>query len=319
MQSRKLRTGEVTKVNNQIVHRDELNDTDILILNQVEKGMGENRLRYQKQIADILNLNPGYISNEIQKLETLELIERETSERENRLALTQKGAISLLKMDSGTSDKPKDILRLHKFTVKYPILNKSEIKAKEGENWNEKVMKTSEIEPVINPSNDVVSHRKKDYRIALSKNNLIIQLDEIYGSEPDLLVTEAHMKTYRKALKEAEELGVKIQKDFSSVKGEIANQHLAIMKDPLSELAQKSDEIHGSLTVKDSEGNKRFFIDDSDGKHELEAGTHFGEHGMARKDIDFLINLYAWFIDNPQVVEKFKEWAETRFSEEEKT
>lgn len=306
-------------MNNQIVKRDELNDTDILILNQVEKGMGENRLRYQKQIADLLNLNPGYISNEIQKLETLGLIERKTNERENRLALTQKGAISLLKMDSGTPNKPKNILRLHKFTVKYPILNKSDLKAKEGENWKEKVMTTPEIEPVINPSNDVVSHRKKDYRIALSKNNLIIQLDEIYGSEPDLLATEAYMKTYRKALKEAEELGVKIGKDFSSVKGEIANQHLAIMKDPLSELVQKSDEVEGSLTIKDYEGRKRFFIDDSDGKHELEAGTHFGEHGIARKDIDFLIRLYSWFVANPEVVEKFKEWAETKFSEDDKT
>lgn len=315
MQSRKLRTEEVTKVNNQIVHGDELNDTDILILNQVEKGMGEDRLRYQKQIADVLNLNPGYISNEIKKLEELDLIERKTNTRENRLALTGKGAISLLNMDSGTPDKPKDILRLHKFTVKFPVLNKTDLKAKMGENWNEKVMSTSEIEPVINPSNDVVSHRKKDYRIALSKNNLIIQLDEIYGSEPDDLVMEAYLKTFRKANVEAKELGVEINSDFASITWKISNQHLAIMKDPLSELVQESDAIEGSLTVEDSEGQKRFFIDDSDGKHELEAGTHFGEHGMARKDINTLLKLYGWVVENPVIVENFKEWAEENFSE----
>lgn len=315
MQSRKLKATEVTKVNNQIVHRDELNDTDLLILNQVEKGMGEERLRYQKQIADILNLNPGYISNEIKKLEELDLIKRKTNTRENRLALTGKGAISLLNMDSGTPDKPKDILRLHKFQVKFPVLNKADLKAREGENWNEKVMSTSEIEPVINPSNDVVSHRKKDYRIALSKNNLIIQLDEIYGSEPDKLVMEAYFKTLSKAKEEAENLGVELRTEFTSITGEISNQHLAIMKDPLSELVQKSDEIDGSLTVKDSEGQKRFFIDDSDGKHELEAGTHFGKHGKARKDINTLLKLYGWVVENPVIVENFKEWAEDNFSE----
>lgn len=276
-----------------------LNNTEIEVLESIfdyEKRSGK---MIQRDIVDQLGKDKGQISNILDGLEEKGLVEREREGRSKIISLNGKGHKQLHYLKSSGSEKYNSLLHLHKFVVKFPIQNLEELKKKRAEDWREKsVRKIQDYKH--NERNDAYSVSEERYNYRITRENILVSIEDLLGQDPTLLKEKAINEAIKAAEKIEKELSIELTNYYKGIRAEITNQHIAIMKDPLSELVHETGYQGCDIKISDEDGNIRLWIDDSEGRKDLEAGTQFGSHGFSEQDIDIILNHYRKILKNSQ-------------------
>ncbi|NMI89288.1 winged helix DNA-binding protein [Nanohaloarchaea archaeon] len=278
----------------------DLNKTEKEILESVYDCQRKDYEKKQIEISKTLNKDKSAVSRNLSDLEERDLIKRTKEGRSKRVSITHRGCTALLNSRSSASEKYNNLLHLHKFVVKFPIQNLEEVKETRGENWREKLIKKSGQEKEYNSENDCFVLENQEYTFWITRIHLVVFIQDLVGQEPSLLKARAINQAIEATRELEEELVISITEDFSKVTAEVSNQHIAIIRDPLSELIHQSDHDACEIKILDENGNVRLWLDDSDGRKDLEAGTQYGTHGFSEEDIEVIQRFYKFILSNPE-------------------
>nr|EGQ40824.1 MAG: hypothetical protein J07AB56_00700 [Candidatus Nanosalinarum sp. J07AB56] len=273
---------------------EDLTDTQLRIMHEIAEKEESGAPTRQKDIAEATSLSPGHISTQIQHLEQHSLLDVDRTQKQHQINVTKRGLFALRTARSGAGSEPNYMLRLHKFQVKFQITNTDELISNNGGDWRRKVI-SQDIE-TFNEQNNVATLTTGKTTVSVSKKHLIVRIENKYGNDPEALVMDALEECVQRAETVSNKYPIEISDNHQTVSGQVTNQHLALLRDPLSRLVHKTDQSEAELHIKDHRDRKRFLIDKSNGIHELEAGTHFGNHGTASEDIQAVQKFYRRII-----------------------
>lgn len=278
-------------MNRQSTTANDISETELRILEEVAKNEETEADKRQKDIAEEASISQPHASNIVDSLESQNLLEKEKDGKINKLEVTKQGLLTLRRHSSGTINKPNRLLRLHKFQVKFEIKNTNELSKYSDGAWKTEVLQRDSES--FNEQNNVASISTGEASVRISRNHVIVMVNEAFGDDPDKLVMETFNRCVKEAKSSIEMRPIEIADEADRISGEITNEHLAIMEDPLSKLADEVGDSDPYLAIKDQQDRKRFVIDKSKGINELEAGTHYGTHGLTIESINAIISHYA--------------------------
>jgi DNA-binding MarR family transcriptional regulator len=296
-----------------VIDFEELGEVEQAVLEEAYEAIKQERKITQSEIVTNTEKGPGQITRALDTLEEQDLAEREKHGRTNKVSITDKGGKVLLHMIAGTEEELNNLLSLHNFSVKFPIMNLEKREKKRDEDWREKFFNNTEIEHIYDSSNDTYRFRESEYQFRITRENVVVTLGELVGNDPIRLKTRAFARA-KKGAKIVESIApVEISRDFTHITTEISNQHLAIMNDPLSNLVNESDSVGTQVKITDRDGEILLWTDDSDGRRDLESGDT-GIKGMSEDNIQSLMDLYSWYLKNEEVHRKARKWMEEEFA-----
>lgn len=291
----------------------ELGKVEQAVLEEAYEGIKNGEKKKQKTITENIGKNPSQITRALDSLESQELAERVEDGRTNRVSVTGKGSKLLLHLIAGTEEELKNLLSLHKFTVKFPIKNIGELEENHrSEDWREHFLSQTENEHTHDESNDTYRYKESEYLFTISKNNVTVHIDELVGENPLRLKTRAIKRAKRGIKLVEQQTSIKVSNDFKHIHAEITNQHLAIMKDPLSKLVNESKAMNPKVEITNRQGKTLLWIDNSKGRHDLEAGEK-GIKGTSEEDIQYILDFYRRLLENKQSFTKAMNWIEKIF------
>lgn len=273
----------------------DLNSTQIEILESVFEGQKRDNRKKQQEITEALNMDKSAISRNLSSLEDRGLIERSNDGRAKRVFLTDKGYKHLLYSRSSGSENNNNLIHLHKFAVKFPVQAQ-----RDNEDWREKLIRKTEKHDGYNEKNDSYILDKQAYTYWITKKNIVVILEDLVGQDPTLLKEKAINRAIEGARKVEEELSISITNEYSEIRAEITNQHMAIIGDPLSKLVHESEYQGCNIKIIDEEGRIRIWLDDSEDRKDLEAGTQFGTHGFTEEDIETILQFYRKILNDSE-------------------
>lgn len=276
----------------------QLNNTEIEVLESIfDFQKRSDRDIIQRDIVDQLGRDKSHISKILGKLDEKDLVKRKPEGRSKTITLTSKGCEQLLYSRSSTSEKYNNLLHLHKFVVKFPIQNLEELEKEREEDWREKAFRRKK-DHTYNEKNCAWSISEKTYSYRVTRENILINIENLVGQDPTILKEKAINKAIKAAETIEKDLPIEITSSYKEVRAEVINQHLAIMSDPLSELVHETDYQGCDIKIVDEDGHVRLWTDDSDGRKDLEAGTQFGSHGFSEQDISIILKHYRDILRN---------------------
>jgi DNA-binding MarR family transcriptional regulator len=292
---------------------DELGEVEQAILEEAYEAIKNDSKKTQAEIAQNTEKDPSQISKALDTLEEQDLAERLENGKTNNVSVTGKGSKVLLHMIAGTEEELNNLLSLHNFSVKFPIINLKELEKQRGKDWREHFFNNKEIECIYDSSNDSYRFKESEYQFRITKENVVITLDELVGNNPMRLKTRALARAKKGTGILETMTPIKLSTDFTHLTAEICNQHLAIMNDPLSNLVNESDSVGTQVKITDRDGEILLWTDDSDGRRDLESGD-MGMKGLSEDNIQSLMDLYSWYLKNEEVHRKARKWMEEEFA-----
>jgi DNA-binding MarR family transcriptional regulator len=278
----------------------QLNKTEIEILDFVCRGQSRDQKKNQVQICEALGKDKSQISRKLKELGEHNIIERSSDGRCKKVSITDKGCKFLLFSRSNTSEKRNNLLHLHKFGVKFPIKNIDELKNQRDEDWREELSRNSSDFDKHNEENDAYILDRETYTYWITRKHVVVFLKDLLGHDPILLKDKAIRKAIKIAGEIEEEIPANITDEYSEIRAVVSNQHMAIIGDPLSTLVHETDHQNPNIKISDETGKIRLWLDNSENRKDLEAGTQFGTHGFTEEDIENILKFYRKILDDPQ-------------------
>jgi DNA-binding MarR family transcriptional regulator len=298
-----------------MIELEELGEVEQAILEEAYEGLKNQEKRTQTEIASLTGKHDSQISKSLKQLKSQGLVEKEDSGRTKKISLTDKGSKTLLHLISGTQEELNNLLSLHKLSVKMPIQNLKELKQSRYHRWREEMFNEYSIEHTYHSSNDSFRIHESEYQFTVTRDNVIITLDEIVGTDSMRLKTRAFQRIKKASSMIEDKTEIKLKDDYRRINCEISTQHMAIQGDPLSKLVSELKSMNAPVTITDQNGDALAWIDDSDGKKHLEAGDKCLK-GVTEDNIQAVLDFYSWIIENSEEHRRFRKWVEKEFSQD---
>jgi DNA-binding transcriptional ArsR family regulator len=260
----------------------------------------------QTQLGEILDIKQSSVSQHLEELEGLGLIDIDKSRNSNDIKeLTREGYRTREKAVGNQEPIQEDSLNieLHNCQVKFKINNARDLDTA----WVERAFQTDQVRHRYDPTNDSYLLFTDKWEFRVTSRHLFVKLKDMRGRDAHNLKNRALAQAFKARDWIQERSPLELYSRPADLEIWINRQHLSIIGHPFALLVDQFSNLELSdIKIYDSQGKERLWMDSSNGP-ELEAGNAPGENReYAEEDIQHLIEELEWKVQNKESSEKLR-------------